>query len=93
MDIIQENTSKKGAFKAIQNSIEAGVMSYTWAGDDKFIIDSTHVDEAFGGQGVGKKLLQKVIEFAREQQVKIIPLCPFAKAAFDKDPSLADVKA
>ncbi len=93
MDIIQEDDTKKGAFKAIEAGKEAGVLSYTWAGSDKFIIDSTHVDDAYGGQGVGKKMAMKAVEFAREKNVKIIPLCPFAKALFDKTPELADVKA
>lgn len=31
------------------------------------------------------------VDFARAQQLKIMPLCPFAKSVFDKEPSLADV--
>jgi predicted GNAT family acetyltransferase len=31
------------------------------------------------------------VAFAREKNLKVIPLCPFAKAQFDKDASLRDV--
>ena len=33
----------------------------------------------------------QAVEFARQKQLKIIPLCPFAKSIFDKDPSIHDV--
>ena len=55
------------------------------AGTDKFIINSTQVIENFNGKGVGKELLKKTVEFARENNLKIMPLCPFAKDGFDKN--------
>ena len=55
------------------------------------IIEHTDVDDSLRGQGVGNKLLERVVAFAREKNVKIIPLCPFAKSVFDKDSSIHDV--
>jgi len=55
------------------------------------IIDHTDVNERFRGQGVGRQLLDELIAFVRERQVKVIPLCPFAKSVFDKDASIHDV--
>lgn len=43
------------------------------------------------GEGVGHKLLNNIVEFAREKNVLIIALCPFAKAAFEKDYKIRDV--
>ena len=91
MNIQQTDNGKKGSFIAESNGMRAGEMTYTWSGADKFIIDHTEVDSAFGGQGVGKALLIAAVVFAREKQVKILPLCPFARSVFDKDPSLEDV--
>lgn len=92
MKIEKIDDGKKGAFIATENEIEAGKMTFVWAGEKQIIIDHTEVSSAFGGQGVGKKLVLAAVEFARENQLKIIPLCPFVKRNFDKDPSLADVK-
>jgi len=36
-------------------------------------------------------MLIKAVEFAREKGKKIIPLCPFAKATFQKNEDLRDV--
>ncbi len=93
MKIIQENNSKNGVFKAIEDGLEAGEMTYVWAGEKKMIIDHTGVQEAFNGKGVGKKLVMAAVSFARENDIKIMPLCPFAKATFDRNPEIEDVLA
>ena len=66
-------------------------MTYTWAGDSKFIIDHTEVSPDFNGKGVGKKLVIAAVEYARANNLKIIPLCPFAKSVFDKVEEIRDV--
>ena len=69
----------------------AGEMTYSWAGTTKFIIDHTHVEPQFGGQGLGKRMVLAAVEYARAEGLKIIPLCPFAKSVFDKEVELSDV--
>jgi predicted GNAT family acetyltransferase len=91
MIIQQTDNGKKGSFTAVSDGEKAGEMTYTWAGTDKFIIDHTEVEDGFAGQGVGKELVMAAVGFARGNKVKIMPLCPFAKSVFDRDPSLEDV--
>lgn len=91
IDVKQNNDEKHGSFEAIIDGNRAGLMTYTWAGEDRFIIDHTEVEEAYNGKGVGKEMLIKVVEFARQNNKKIIPLCPFAKATFQKNEDLQDV--
>ena len=66
-------------------------MTYSMAGTDKMIIDHTEVNPEFKGQGVGKKMVLAAVDFARANNIKIMPLCPFAKATFDKNFELQDV--
>ena len=91
MEIQQINDTRKGYFEAVEDGKEAGKMTYTWAGDSKFIIDHTEVSPDFNGKGVGKKLVMATVEYARTNNVKIIPLCPFAKSVFDKVEEIRDV--
>jgi predicted GNAT family acetyltransferase len=91
MEIKQTNDTRKGYFEAIEDGKEAGKMTYTWAGDSKFIIDHTEVSPDFNGKGVGKKLVLAAVDYARANNVKIIPLCPFAKSVFDKTEEIRDV--
>ena len=66
-------------------------MTFSRAGTGMIIIDHTEVGEHLRGQGVGRKLLDRLIAFAREEKLKVIPLCPYAKSVFDKDVSIRDV--
>jgi uncharacterized protein len=91
MEIQQINDTRKGYFEAVEDEKQAGKMTYTWAGDSKFIIDHTEVSPDFNGKGVGKKLVMAAVEYARTNNVKIIPLCPFAKSVFDKVEEIRDV--
>lgn len=66
-------------------------MTYSRAGAKIIIIDHTGVPGELGGRGVGQAMVLRAIEDARSEGFKIIPLCPFAKAQFDKHPEWADV--
>ncbi len=89
--IEKEDNGKKGRFVIYENDLYAGEMTFTWAGEERFIIDHTGIDEAFGGKGLAKKLFLYAIEFARTESLKIIPLCPYVKAQFAKSKEFDDV--
>ncbi len=91
MEIKQENNSRNGYFEALEDQNVAGKMTYVWAGSNKLIIDHTEVNPAFNGKGVGKLLVLEAVKYARQNQIKILPLCPFAKSVFDRNPDLHDV--
>lgn len=91
VEIKHTNNESKGVFELYYDGGKAGLMTYSWAGDDKFIIDHTEVDEEYGGKGLGKDLVKAGVEYAREKNVKVIPLCPFAKKVIAKIPEFQDV--
>lgn len=91
MNIEQHNQETKGYFKAVSSGTEAGRMTYSWAGDKRIIIDHTEVNPNFKGQNVGKQMVLAAVEFARKSDIKILPLCPFAKSVIDRNPELQDV--
>ncbi len=86
-----EEDGTKGKFVIYENDLYAGEMTFSWAGTEMFIVDHTGVDSIHSGKGFGRKLFFKVVEYAREKGVKVLPLCPFVKAEFDKNPDAADV--
>ena len=91
MDIKIAETDTKGAAFIESDKIKIAEMTYSIASPNLIIIDHTAVDDSLKGQGIGRKLLLKIIEKARNQNIKIIPLCPFAKSVFAKEESLQDV--
>ena len=91
MIIKLEETNSKGAVFIESDNKRLAEMTYSIVSPSLIIIDHTDVDISLKGKGVGKALLHKIIEKARNESIKIIPLCPFAKSVFDKDISLQDV--
>jgi predicted GNAT family acetyltransferase len=83
----------RGAFVIERDGARLGEMTYVRAGAQRIIIDHTFVDDALRGTGAGKQLVEAAVAWARAEQLKVIPLCPFAKAMFQRDASLQDVLA
>jgi uncharacterized protein len=91
MEIKQIEHGSKGAFVIEEDNERLAELSYSKAGDKLIIIDHTDVSDKLRGQGAGKQLVMKAVEYARASNIKIIPLCPFARSVFDKTPEIADV--
>lgn len=69
----------------------AAEMTYSRASAALVIIDHTEVPEALRGRGVGQALALRAVEDARRDGFRIIPLCPFARAQFERHPQWRDV--
>lgn len=82
---------KNGFFHIDIDGKKEAKMTFVFAGPNKIIIDHTEVNEGHNGNGFGKQMVAQAVEFAREKNIKIIPLCPFAKKVFDKTPEFRDV--
>ena len=91
MEYKHHTEDTKGYFQLIDDSIVAAYVSYSKAGDDLIIIDHTDVKPNYKGQNLGKQLIHKAVVFARENNIKIMPICPFAASVFQKDESIRDV--
>ena len=91
--IEHQESGAKGAFYVENDGRRLAEMTYSRTNATLVIVDHTEVDGALGGQGVGRALLGALVQWARSTGTKVMPLCPFAKAQFDKEPSLRDVLA
>ncbi|WP_335966028.1 GNAT family N-acetyltransferase [Galbibacter sp. PAP.153] len=90
-NIQHEASASKGRFYVEDNGKTLAEMTYSVAGSDKIIIDHTDVDDSLRGMGVGLKLVETSVAYARENNIKILPLCPFANAQFKKHAEFRDV--
>lgn len=91
MEVQIKEIGSKGIFYIEENGEKLAEMTYSKAGETLIIIDHTEVSEKLKGLGAGKELVRAAVDFARERSIKILPLCPFSKAVFDKKPEYGDV--
>ena len=91
MQIQNEEHGAKGAFFIEQDGEWIAEMTYKKSGGDKIIVDHTEVDESLQGKGVGKDLVEAGVKFARENNLKIVAECRFAKKVIDETPEFQDV--
>lgn len=83
--------SNHNSFYIRENNEIAAKMEFSRAGDSMLIISSTTVLDNYRGLGLGLILLSEIVTLARKENYKIIPLCPFAKAMFNRYPKFSDV--
>ncbi len=88
MNILHQDDAKKGRFYTEDNQAE---IVYNWFMEKGIIIEHTEVQPSLNGKGVGGLLVHALVEWAREGQIKVMPLCVFAKAVFEKKPEYNDV--
>lgn len=91
LEVKQAEQESKGVFFIEQEGQRLALMSYSRAGNDLIIIEHTEVSDALRGTGAGKKLVEAAVEWARAGHKQILPLCPFARATFERNPQWADV--
>ena len=93
MQIQREEHGRNGAFFIDENGEWIAELAYIKSGDGQITIDHTEVDEKLRGQGVGEELVKAAVDFARENDLKIKLICPYARKVFEKNPDYSDVLA
>jgi predicted GNAT family acetyltransferase len=92
LEVKHGETGHRGSFYIEREGDRVAEQTYSMLPDGKtVIIDHTEVAESLRGQDIARRLTLVAVEWARGSGVKIIPLCPFAKAVFDRDPAIRDV--
>lgn len=60
-------------------------IDFSNAGSGIISADSTEVKPALSGKGVAKELVLALIDYASEENLKIIPVCSYVIAFFKKN--------
>ncbi|GGC38532.1 hypothetical protein GCM10011371_27440 [Novosphingobium marinum] len=91
--ITTHDEGKHGEYHArLEGHDETGRL--TWVERDGVrVAEHTIVPPAIGGRGVAARLVERMVEDAREEGFKIKPVCSYVVAAFDKHPDWADIRA
>ena len=53
--------------------------------DNKWVIMHTGVRPEFGGRGIAKQLVLKVLDEAGKRNIEVVPVCSYAKKVMNVD--------
>ncbi len=79
-----ENNQARHRFEAKVDD-QVAVAEYI-QGKDYIVFAHTEVPEALEGQGIASSLAHTALEYAKENNLQIMPLCPYFAAYIRKHP-------
>lgn len=82
MEFIEE------AYRIVLKDGDTKIGEITWSSDNEhlIIVEHTHVNSDYAGNGYARQLVNHVVDRARRLDQKIIPLCSFVNSTFKRHP-------
>ena len=93
MQIQHQQTQRGGEFFIERDGRHIAEITYQYQDEATIVADHTWVDNSLRGQGVARPLLDVLVAFAREKQLKIVPTCSYVDVMFQREAEFADVVA
>ncbi|MGB5980906.1 MAG: GNAT family N-acetyltransferase [Nonlabens sp.] len=90
-DIKHKETDDRGIFYINIDNKKIAELTYS-LDDNVMIIDHTEVHPSQEGKGIGTQITQHAVQFARDNDRKVNPLCPFAEVLFDQNEEWNDLR-
>lgn len=89
--VFRLNPKNHGAFYLMQDGEQMGEMMIGIA-DNVLTAYHTEIIPQAEGKGLARKLLDAMVAYAREHQLKVLPLCVYVHAQFKRHPEeFADI--
>lgn len=93
MDFQHKQGQKHSSYYLEQDGEQVAEIVYSTRDDGTLVIEHTEVDDRLQGQHVGQALVERMVQDAQESNQKILPLCSFAAAQFERKPEWASLRA
>ena len=93
MNIQHEQQEWGGKFFIDEPDDSVTELAYKMDGPRKMVIEHTEVAEQYEGKGIGKELVAAAVAYARQHNMKILPMCPFARVVMNKVAEYHDIIA
>jgi len=87
--ISREVTGSKGRY-VLRHRTDEAELTYSITSPALVIADHTQVPDSLRGTGAGLALVTRLVQDARAEGFRIMPLCPFVNAQRKRHPEWAD---
>ena len=91
-EITRQRDALGGRFAVTDGGAEQGYLTYVLQ-DGVMVIEHTVVAPRFQGQGIAGRLVEETARYAREEGLKVRPLCSYAARVMSRDPKFQDLLA
>ena len=85
---IQNNEAKHRFETHIGDQV--AVLEYTLA-KGLIVYNHTEVPEALEGQGIASRLAKEALDYAKQHELKVMPLCPYVAAYIRRHPEYREL--
>jgi predicted GNAT family acetyltransferase len=70
-----------------------GFLEFTRPDVGVMRIEYVEVAPQLRGTGLGRQLVEKAVDFARDAKLSIVPICSYARAVIQRDPVMSPLLA
>lgn len=91
MEIKHRITGSHGAFYIDENNNPIAELTYSLTDASTMLISHTGVSPHLRGQGIALKLVQAATEYARKNNMKVVPVCSYVRWVYDNHAEMQDV--
>lgn len=92
-EIQQKETDGKGMFYIEKDGDIIAELTYTRQDNNIMTLDHTETNPEYEGEGLASSLVKHSVEYAKEKDLKIDPLCRYAAAQFKRHEEYREVQA
>ena len=66
-----------------------GFLEFTRPDVGLMRIEYVEVSPQLRGTGLGRQLVEKAVDFAKEAKLRVVPICSYARAVITRDPVMS----
>jgi len=91
MDYKVKNNTDESRFEALTENKVIGLIDYRMTAPDIMTVYHTEVGDEYEGRGIAGEMTKSLLDFLRNNQFKIRPVCAYAKAYIQSHPEYQDL--
>lgn len=91
MNFEHEYNEDGGVFYLVDDGERLGKITYDDVDGDRFVVDWVEVEPEYRGQGLARRLIDRIANFARDRGVMIRPTCGVTRSVMERHAEFADV--
>lgn len=69
-----------GYIEVFDQDFKVGEITFIYMDKQIINVNHTYVNPKYRGKGIAKKLIEKLVEMSRNNELKILASCPYVKA-------------